>query len=81
MHQKFNNDFNCKDFFPIPEPLIGKKFFESYEFKGWKKKMSKSDASDYSRIDLADTEDEIIKKIKKLKQTLSNTFTSVRFKR
>ena len=34
------------------------------------KKMSKSDASDYSRIDLADTEDEIIKKSKKLKQTL-----------
>ena len=58
---KFNNDFNCKDFFTLPEPLIGKKFFESYELKGWPKKMSKSDASDYSRIDLADTEDEIIK--------------------
>ena len=64
---KFNNDFNCKDFFTLPEPLIGKNFSRVMSLRDGQKKMSKSDASDYSRIDLADTEDEIIKKIKKAK--------------
>ena len=35
--QKFNNDFNCKDFFPIPEPLILKNVSIEYEFKRWYK--------------------------------------------
>ena len=39
------------------------------------KKMSKSDASDYSRIDLSDSEDEIKKKIKKAKtDSIANSF-------
>ena len=36
--QKFNNDFNCKGFFPLPEPLIPEKYFQSDEFKRWNKK-------------------------------------------
>ena len=64
---KFNNDFNCKNFFPLPEPLIEKKFSRIMSLRDGKKKMSKSDASSYSRIDLSDDENEIIKKIKKAK--------------
>ena len=67
--QKFNNDFNCKDFFPLPEPLIPKNVSKSNELKRWNKKMSKSEESDYSRINLKDTADEIKKKLKKQNQT------------
>ena len=65
--QKFNNDFKCKDFFPIPEPLIQKNFSRVMSLRDGKKKMSKSEESDYSRINLSDNSDEIIKKIKKAK--------------
>jgi len=65
--QKFNNDFNSKNFFPLPEPLIQKKLSRVMSLRDGKKKMSKSEDSDYSRIDLKDTEDEIKKKIKKAK--------------
>ena len=65
--QKFNNDFNCKDFFPLPEPLISKKISRVMSLRDGTKKMSKSEESDYSRINLKDTADEIIKKIKKAK--------------
>ena len=41
--QKFNNDFKCKDFFPIPEPLIQKNFSRVMSLRDGKKKMSKSD--------------------------------------
>ena len=65
--QKFNNDFKNKNFFPIPEPLIQKKISRIMSLRDGKKKMSKSEESDYSRINLTDTRDEIIKKIKKAK--------------
>ena len=65
--QKFNKDFNCKDFFPLPEPLIPKKISRVMSLRDGTKKMSKSEESDYSRINLKDSEDEIIKKIKKAK--------------
>ena len=65
--QKFNNDFNCKDFFPLPEPLISKNISRIMSLRDGAKKMSKSEESDFSRINLKDTADEIIKKIKKAK--------------
>jgi len=65
--QKFNNDFKVNNFFPIPEPLIQKKLSRVMSLRDGTKKMSKSEESDYSRIDLQDTEDEINKKIKKAK--------------
>ena len=65
--QKFNNDFKSNNFFPIPEPLIQKKLSRVMSLRDGTKKMSKSEESDYSRIDLQDTEDEITKKIKKAK--------------
>ena len=64
---KFNNDFNCKDFFPLPEPLISKNISRIMSLRDGTKKMSKSEESDYSRINLKDTADEIRKKIKKAK--------------
>ena len=65
--QKFNKDFNCEDFFPLPEPLILKNISRVMSLRDGTKKMSKSDESDYSRINLKDSPDEIIKKIKKAK--------------
>ncbi len=65
--QKFNTDFNCKDFFPIPEPLILKNISRVMSLRDGTKKMSKSEESDYSRINLKDSADEITKKIKKAK--------------
>jgi len=65
--QKFNNDFKSENFFPIPEPLIQKKLSRVMSLRDGKNKMSKSDESEYSRINLQDSEDEISKKIKKAK--------------
>jgi len=65
--QKFNKDFNCEDFFPLPEPLILKNISRVMSLRDGTKKMSKSEESDYSRINLKDSSDEIIKKIKKAK--------------
>ena len=65
--QKFNKDFNCKDFFPLPEPLIPKNISRVMSLRDGTKKMSKSEESDYSRINLKDSPDEISKKIKKAK--------------
>ena len=65
--QKFNTDFNCKDFFPLPEPLILKNISRVMSLRDGTKKMSKSEESDYSRINLKDSSDEIVKKIKKAK--------------
>ena len=65
--QKFNNDFGVEDFFVIPEPLIQKEFSRIMSLKDGLKKMSKSDESDLSRINLTDTKDQIINKIKKAK--------------
>ena len=65
--QKFNNDFNCENFFPLPEPLISKNISRVMSLRDGTKKMSKSEESDYSRINLKDSADEISKKIKKAK--------------
>src|SRR6056300_12956 len=65
--QKFNNDFNCENFFPLPEPLISKNISRVMSLRDATKKMSKSEESDYSRINLKDSADEINKKIKKAK--------------
>ena len=65
--QKFNNDFNVPDFLKVPEPLIQKQFSRIMSLKDGLKKMSKSDPSDLSRINLTDDKDLIINKIKKSK--------------
>ena len=65
--QKFNKDFNCEEFLKIPEPLIKKNFSRIMSLKDGLKKMSKSDPSDFSRINLTDSKDEMINKIKKAK--------------
>jgi|TARA_B100000795_G_scaffold257160_1_gene230177 tryptophanyl-tRNA synthetase len=68
--QKFNNDFKV-DIFPLPEPLILKNISRVMSLRDGEKKMSKSDDSEYSRINLKDSADDIIKKIKKAKSDSS----------
>ena len=65
--QKFNNDFKVENFFKINEPLIQKEFSRIMSLKDGLKKMSKSELSDLSRINLTDEKDIIINKIKKAK--------------
>ena len=65
--QKFNNDFNVGDFFKLPEPLIQKEFSRIMSLRDGTKKMSKSESSDLSRINLTDDKDQIVNKIKKAK--------------
>ena len=65
--QKFNNDFGVENFFIIPEPLIKKEFSRVMSLKDATKKMSKSDLSDLSRINLTDEKDKMIDKIKRAK--------------
>lgn len=65
--QKFNLDFGVPDFLKVPEPLIQKEFSRIMSLKDGSKKMSKSDPSDLSRINLTDKKDQIVNKIKKAK--------------
>ena len=65
--QKFNNDFNVEEFLIPPEPLIQKEFSRIMSLKDGSKKMSKSELSDLSRINLTDDKDAIVNKIKKAK--------------
>jgi len=65
--QKFNNDYAVNDFLKVPDPLIQKQFSRIMSLKDGKKKMSKSEPSDLSRINLTDDENLIINKIKKAK--------------
>ena len=73
--QKFNNDFAAsiakhgfgEMFFPQPEPLIQGPATRVMSLRDGSKKMSKSDASDYSRINLTDDADAIAQKIRKAK--------------
>lgn len=73
--QKFNNDFAASIaahglgdvFFPLPEPLIQGPATRVMSLRDGAKKMSKSDASDYSRINLTDDADAIAQKIRKAK--------------
>ena len=62
--QKFNNDFG-EEFFPIVEPLIMESAARIMSLRDGTKKMSKSDESDYSRINLTDDPDAIELKIRK----------------
>ena len=64
---RFNNDFEAPNFLKVPEPLIQKHFSRIMSLKDGTKKMSKSDPSDLSRINLTDDKDKIISKIKKAK--------------
>ena len=65
--QKFNNDYKSENFFPLPEPYIEKDISRVMSLRDGNSKMSKSDPSDYSRINLKDDKDTIVKKIKKSK--------------
>jgi tryptophanyl-tRNA synthetase len=65
--QKFNNDYKIENFFTVPEPIIKKEFSRIMSLKDGLKKMSKSEVSDLSRINLTDDKDKIINKIKKAK--------------
>jgi tryptophanyl-tRNA synthetase len=73
--QKFNNDFAktinrasyAKGFFPLPEPLITGPATRVMSLRDGTKKMSKSDESDMTRINLTDDTDAIAKKIRKAK--------------
>ena len=73
--QKFNNDFAPsihahgygEAFFPLPEPLIQGPATRVMSLRDGSKKMSKSEPSDYSRINLTDDDDAIAQKIRKAK--------------
>jgi tryptophanyl-tRNA synthetase len=73
--QKFNNDYgdairahgHGEAFFPLPEPLIQGPATRVMSLRDGTKKMSKSDASDNSRINLTDDDDLIAQKIRKAK--------------
>ena len=73
--QKFNNDFGSSiaragyadGFFPLPEPLITGPATRVMSLRDGTRKMSKSDESDMTRINLTDDADTIAKKIKKAK--------------
>ena len=65
--QKFNTDFEMENFLQVPEPLIQREFSRIMSLKDGSKKMSKSELSDLSRINLTDNSDLIINKIKKAK--------------
>lgn len=67
--QKFNNDF-CPEgapLFTLPEPIIPPGAARIMSLRDGTAKMSKSDPSDMSRVNLADDPDEVMKKIKKAK--------------
>ena len=64
--QKFNNDFGV-DFFPLPEPLILGAGTRIMSLRDGAKKMSKSDTSDYARINMTDDQDAIALKLRKAK--------------
>jgi tryptophanyl-tRNA synthetase len=65
--KKFNNDFKCEEYFPVVEPIIPKEIPRVMSLRNAKRKMSKSEDSDYSRINLKDDKDLINQKIKKAK--------------
>jgi tryptophanyl-tRNA synthetase len=65
--QKFNNDYAAPDFFPLPEPVITGPATRVMSLRDGTKKMSKSDESDASRINLTDDADTIAGKIKRAK--------------
>ena len=67
--QKFNHDFASEDapVFTLPDPIVPPDAARIMSLRDGTKKMSKSDPSDMSRINLADDADEVMKKVKKAK--------------
>ena len=65
--QKFNNDYAVPDFFPLPEPVITGPGTRVMSLRDGAKKMSKTDESDNSRINLTDDADTIAQKIRRAK--------------
>ena len=65
--QKFNTDYEVPDYFPLPEPVITGPGMRVMSLRDGLKKMSKSDESDNSRINLTDDADTIAQKIKRAK--------------
>jgi tryptophanyl-tRNA synthetase len=65
--QKFNSDYEVPDYFPLPEPVITGPATRVMSLRDGMKKMSKSDESDMSRINLTDDADTIAQKIRKAK--------------
>lgn len=63
---KFNHDYGV-DFFPLTEPVIEGAATRVMSLRDGSKKMSKSDPSDASRINMTDDADAIAKKIRKAK--------------
>jgi len=70
----FNRAYN-QDFFPLPEPIIQKEAARIMSLRDGTKKMSKSDESDYSRINMTDDADAIAKKFKKAKSDMLEGIT------
>jgi len=64
---KFNHDFDAADFFPLPEPLIEGPGARIMSLRDGRAKMSKSDPSDQSRINLTDEPEAIAAKIRRAK--------------
>ncbi|MBL8644105.1 MAG: tryptophan--tRNA ligase [Rhodospirillaceae bacterium] len=64
--QKFNNDYG-KAVFPLPEPVIRGPGMRVMSLRDGAKKMSKSDESDYSRLNMTDDRDAIALKLQKAK--------------
>lgn len=64
---RFMRDFDAEGFFPLPEPVIQGPGARIMSLKDGSKKMSKSDPSELSRINLSDDADTIARKIKKAK--------------
>jgi tryptophanyl-tRNA synthetase len=65
--QKFNNDYAAPDYFPLPEPVIAGPGTRVMSLRDGAKKMSKTDESDNSRINLTDDADAIAQKIRRAK--------------
>ena len=63
--QKFNTDFGAQGFFPLPEPMIQGPGARIMSLRDGTAKMSKSDPSDQSRINLLDDADAIASKVRK----------------
>jgi tryptophanyl-tRNA synthetase len=63
--QKFNTDFAAPDFFPLPEPFITGPGTRVMSLRDGTRKMSKSEESDFSRINLSDDADVIAQKVRK----------------
>ena len=70
--QKFNTDFGVPGFFPLPEPLTQGPAPRVMSLRDGSAKMSKSDPSDQSRINLTDDADTIVAKIRKARSDADN---------